>query len=294
MGEVGRRACEENGVSWLDLSGNAHIVSGGLRIHIEGRSNRFLSAGRPLNLFAPKSSRVVRWLLINPDKPFTQHEIARATKMDEGLVSRVVKRLLAEGLVVRDSNYAVKPRDPSLLLKSWLERYQFWRHTVYQGHAAARSGDALLNFVSDTLTAEGIGHAATGLAAAWVFTRFAAFRVVTIYLENEPSPDLKERLDFREESRGSNLWLVVPNDEGVFHGAMEKDGIRCAHPVQVCLDLKEHPERSAEAADKLRGELFRRGLSGKIPAASAIGDPALRISEKLGRPLRVIDMGKNK
>ena len=53
-----------------------------------------------------------------------------------------------------------------------------------------------------------------------------------------------------------NLWLAVPNDSGVFQGAVENDGIRCVHPVQVYLDLKEHPERSAEAADRLRTELL--------------------------------------
>jgi hypothetical protein len=42
---------------------------------------------------------------------------------------------------------------------------------------------------------------------------------------------------------------------GCVPGAVEKDGIRCVHPVQVHLDLKEQPERSAEAADRLRAEL---------------------------------------
>ena len=48
------------------------------------------------------------------------------------------------------------------------------------------------------------------------------------------------------------MWLVVLNDEGVFHGASEVEGVRCVHPVQVYLDLKAHPERADEAAKKLR------------------------------------------
>ena len=59
-------------------------------------------------------------------------------------------------------------------------------------------------------------------------------------------------LGFRRESRGSNTWLVMPNDEGVFHGAQQVNGIRCVHPVQAYLDLKDHPERAREAADELR------------------------------------------
>jgi hypothetical protein len=48
--------------------------------------------------------------------------------------------------------------------------------------------------------------------------------------------------------------LVIPNDEGVFHGAVLREEIRCVHPVQAYLDLHAHPERAEEAAQKLRAE----------------------------------------
>jgi hypothetical protein len=67
---------------------------------------------------------------------------------------------------------------------------------------------------------------------------------------------LLERPGFGEDPRGANLWLVVPNDACVFQGAVEKDAIRCVHPVQVYLDLKGHHERSTEAAERLRSELL--------------------------------------
>ena len=63
-------------------------------------------------------------------------------------------------------------------------------------------------------------------------------------------------LGFREEPRGTNTWRVVPDDEGVFHGTSQVDGVRCAHPVQVHLDLKDHPEGASEAADELRNQHF--------------------------------------
>ena len=116
--------------------------------------------------------------------------------------------------------------------------------------------------MGDTLAEHGVEHAATGLAAAWALTRFASFRIATVYLPADPSPDLVERLGFREGPRGANLWLVVPNDAGVFQGAVAKDGIRCVHPVQVYVDLKEHPERSAEAAERLRAELLTESQNG--------------------------------
>lgn len=262
MGEVGRTVCAEMGVGWLDLSGNAHIVAPGIRVIIEGKPNQFKTVGRPRSLFAPKSSRIVRWLLIHAGEFLTQREIARATGMDEGMMSRLVARLAAEDYIIRDERGGIRAKDPGLLLDAWRETYQFSKHTLHQGHVAARSGDALLRFVADTLAEHKVEHAATGLAAAWVLTRFAAFRIATIYLPADPSPELLERLGFREDAGGANLWLVVPKDAGVFHGAVEKDGIRCVHPVQVHVDLKDHPERAAEAAERLRAELLIRRRHG--------------------------------
>ncbi len=253
MGEVGRRLCEEEDIPWLDLSGNAHIVAEGLRVVIAGQPNRFKWRGRPSSAFAPKSSRIARWLLMHPQRAASQSEIAEATGMDRGFTSRIVGRLVEDGLILRERDGNVRAADPDLLLDAWREAYDFHRHRILRGHIAARTGDGLLAKLAAELRDRDVEHSATGLAAAWMLTRFATFRTVTIYLAVEPSDALLSDLGFREEPRGANVWLVVPNDAGVFHGATGHDGVRCVHPVQVYLDLKGHPERAEEAAAQLRG-----------------------------------------
>jgi hypothetical protein len=96
------------------------------------------------------------------------------------------------------------------------------------------------------------------LAGAWLCTHFAGFRLVTFFVERIPGEDIRKAIGFREEASGENVWLVVPNDVGVFYGASRRKGIMCAHSVQVYLDLKDHPERSAEAAEQLRKKLLLR------------------------------------
>jgi hypothetical protein len=256
MGEAGRERCAEADVAWLDLSGNARIVAPGLRIMVEGKPNLYKRPGRPSTVFAPKSSRIARWLLIHPTESLTQREIARATDTDEGYTSRIVGKLEEYGLILRDDSGAIRPKDPNLLLDAWREEYDFKKHHILRGHVAARSGDALLRKLAEALNRESIPHAATGLAAAWIIDRFAGFRTATLYLPEEPSSELLTALSFREDDRGANVWLVTPNDEGVFHGAGINDGVRCVHPVQVYLDLHAHPERAAEAAKKLRSLLL--------------------------------------
>jgi len=257
MGETGRRLCEERELAWLDLSGNARIKAPGLLIKVEGKPNRFKSAGRPPNLFAPKSSRIARQFLIQPDRALNQRELSQAADLDEGYTSRIVRRFEETGLIVRDEKGLLKPKDPEQLLDAWHEAYDFMRHRIMKGHVAARSGEELLHKIAGVLEKRAPAYAATGLGAAWLYSHFANFRLATFYLPHAPGDELFNALDFREDEKGANTWLVVPNDEGVFHGAEAKEGIRCAHAVQVYLDLKDHPERSLESASRLRQEYLK-------------------------------------
>lgn len=252
MGEVGRRLCEEAGVGWLDLSGNAHLVAPGLRVSVEGKPNQFIRSGRPRSVFAPKSARIARWLLIEPDRAFSQRELAKVTGLDEGFTSRIVRQLQEQQLVSRDSGGAVKVANFNALLDAWREVYDFSKHHIVRGHIAARSSDEVLRRVSAQLKRGKVEHAATGLAGARLCSGFAGFRVVSVYVADLPSQKAREAMGFHETESGENIWLVQPNDAGVFHGSREQEGITCAHPVQIYLDLKHHPERSAEAAAELR------------------------------------------
>ena len=254
MGEAGREICAEKNVSWLDLSGNAHINAPGLVIHIEGKPNQFKSAGRPKDIFAPKSSRISRHLLIEPGRFITQRELTQETSLDEGLVSRVVREMEKSGLLTRNAAGAVRPKDPNILLDAWYEKYAFSKHRIIKGFVAERSSSLALKKLTQALKDNDLSYAATGLSAAWLLSQFATYRTSTVYVSEEPSDDLLKELNFVKEEKGSNFWLVVPNDEGVFDGALERETIRCVHPVQIYLDLKGHPERAKESAKELRSE----------------------------------------
>lgn len=247
---------ERLGVSWLDASGNARIAAPGLRLYAVGRPNRFRRPGRPPNVFAPKSARVARWMLTHPNERFSQREIARGTGLSEGYVSRIVARLVDGAFLERGTDGTLQTKNPGLMLDAWREAYDFSRHSIIRGHVAARSGEALATSVAQALSEARVGYAATGLVAAWQMTHFAAFRTATFYVESHLARSALAPLGFHEDDRGSNLWLVVPNDRGVFQDAKQIGGIRCVSPVQAFLDLKDQPERSQEAASHLRVELF--------------------------------------
>ena len=258
MPQSGRERCREAGVSWLDLSGNARIVAPGLYVYVEGHRNKFRRSGRPETPFGPSGSRVARWLLMHHQLTVRQRALASATGLNEGHVSRIVGKLVDLELVERDQN-GVTVRHPERFLDAWHDEYRFDRHRIIQGHIPVRAGESVVQQVVPLIRQSQVSYAVTGLAAAWQINRFAGFRVSTVYIEEEPSENLLQSIGFRQEPRGSNTWLVVPNDKGVFQGAVDIHGVRCVHPVQVYLDLKGHPERASEAAQELRRELFTPG-----------------------------------
>ena len=258
MGPSGERRCREAGIPWLDLSGNARIVVPGLRIVVLGHDNAFKRAGRPSNVFAPKSARIARWLLMHPDTPVVQRDLARQVGLDEGFTSRIVRRLLEMDLLRRDADGLLIVPDSVLLLDAWNEGYRFGRHRLVRGHLAARSGDELSDKLAARLQSNDIEHAFTGLAAAWQYTHFAMFRLASVYLPDGITGATLDALGVREGTKGANLWLVAPDDEGVLHGVAEVEGLRCVHPVQAWLDLQSHPERAADAADALRERYLDR------------------------------------
>ncbi len=278
MTDGGRRACTAAKLSWFDLGGNACIVTPRLRVIVDGRPNRFRARPRPTSTAARSRASLVRWLLTSETMSFTTTWAATATGVPESAVKRIAARLKQEKHLIRSSRGEYRVKNPVLLADAWRDEDRFARHTLIQGSIAARSGDALTRFVSDTFAAEGVVHAATGLSAAWMHAPFAAFRIATFYVTEVPSKELREKLAFYDDPRGANLWLVVPDDESVFQHIDFVGTVSCVHPAQAYVDLKGHPERAPEAADRLR-----RLLAEKHDAWRREGLRELtRLTEKFG------------
>ena len=249
MTHAGAAAASERGLNWVDLSGNARLQDDGLYVWVEGRPDQFPKRGRPSTPFAPKSSRVSRVLLLDPTRWWRQKDLAEETQLDDGHISRVVRRLDEDDLLQRQGA-EFRPRDPEVLLDSWAEIYRFDRHDIVTGHVTG-SGVELVAELHDRLADAGIRHAFTGLPAAWAFGHHARFRVTSAYVDGDPRV-AADAVTLRRGEKGANVQLIGPDDEGVFQGSREADSYPCVSPVQVYLDLLHLPERAKEAADQLR------------------------------------------
>jgi len=251
MTPAGAKTAEERSLNWIDLSGNARIREEALYVRVEGRPNRFSRPGRPSSAFAPKGSRVARILLLDPSRWWRQKDLAEVTGLNDGYLSRVVRRLEDDKLLDRD-NGELRPRSPELLLDAWTNDYRFDRHDVLAGHMSG-SGVDLAVELHRRLTRAGIAHAFTGLPAAWAFGQHARFRLCSVYVAGDPR-EAADAIALRRSTKGANVQLIGPNDGGVFEGQRYTREYPCVSPVQTYLDLGHLPERAKEAAEQLRAD----------------------------------------
>jgi len=257
MGDAGAKTCADAEVDWLDLSGNASITAPGIRLERRGRPNKFKRSGRPSSVFSPRSSRLVRQLLLESDG-LERHDLVRSSGLDEGYASRVLGKMRDEGVILVEGN-RLRLVDRLAMLDAWRSEYEFLELVhVRKGHLSVESGQTLA-VLAERLN-ETCDYAMTGLGAAALMTGFGNHRLVTSFVASAPDDAMLRSLGIRPEERGANVWLAQPKDDAVFWGAhtLEGSSVRCAAKLQVYLDLKAQPERAEEATTAIREELKRQ------------------------------------
>lgn len=249
MSSTSAKAAEDEHLNWIDFAGNACLRDENLRVWVWGKPRVYRPRGRPASPFAPRSARIARQLLLHPGRWWRQRDLAEVTGLNDGTVSRVVRRLTDESLADRQDG-RVRSHDPGLLLDAWTADYRFDRHDILEAHMSG-TGIDLARTLAQRLEDENFHHAFTGLPAAWVIDAFAQFRLISVYVDGDPRV-VADALELRRSGKGANVQLIGPNDSSVFAGEERRKGLNCVSIVQTYLDLQHLPERAKEAADHLR------------------------------------------
>jgi hypothetical protein len=85
--------------------------------------------------------------------------------------------------------------------------------------------------------------------AAWLRRPHTIPPVVSAYVRQRRLLDV---IPARRVSTGGNLWLIIPEDEGVFSGGEECQGFPLVGDVQIYLDLLPVGQRGPETAAEFR------------------------------------------
>jgi hypothetical protein len=244
---------KRSGLGYLDLSGNCHLSFENILIEKEGKPN-LRPANRPLkSLFAPRATRVVRVVLVDPQHAWRLEELAKAAEVSLGHAHNVVKRLEELSWVERNSRQRIQLTRPAELLEAWVEAYSYRQNDVqayFSGERIARS------LVVD------LGRAAHEARRRYAFTLHSGaalvapnvrFPAIHCYLEGDPEP-VARALGLRPGEGEGNVYFLTPYDHGVFYAPLAKGGLPVVCLPQLYADLYHYERRGREQAAHLRRE----------------------------------------
>ncbi len=247
--------CIQDGLGYLDLSGNSRLCFGSVYVEQKGQPNRFLEKRRLRSLFSPKSERVVRVLASDPHRAWKITDLAAEAEVSVGQVANVKKRLAdREWIEVTGKGFAMIA--PEKLLSEWSQAYDFGKNDVRELYSLEALPDIEAR-LAGVLEAKRIRYALTAFSAAARMAATVRYKRVTAYVEKLPESLLPE-LDIKPVDSGGNVNLVVPYDTGVFYGSGQVEGVTVAGPVQVYLDLLSFRGRGEEAAEAIKREILEK------------------------------------
>lgn len=250
-----RQLCEEKGVCYLDLAGNARIAFGGVFIERMVADGPVAEQRGLKSLFRPKSAQVLRAMLREPGRAWRVTELSDISGVSLGHVSNVRTALIdREWASASDDGLVLS--EPDGLLDAWRDSYtappgeQLRFYTPLHGRALEDAARRALR------AEDGRGRAAfASFSAAQWLSPYGRTGMHYFFADEEGLRMLQAALKLVPIPKGENVVVTVPQDLGLLSDTIEPaPGAVCTSPVQTYLDLSIAGERGAEAADHLRQE----------------------------------------
>ena len=241
-----------NGFGYVDLSGNCYVAFDNVLIEKEGKPN-VRPTTRPLKtLFAPRATRVIRALLVEPERTWRLEELAKAAEVSLGHAHNVIQRLRDMDWVERVETNRIRLAAPSDLLNAWREEYNYRVNGVTGYMTPEPPRRKLMELLAHQAETMGRRYAFTLQAGASLIAPHGRLTTIHCYLEGERER-FTQALGLRPAGSGeASVQLLAPHDPGIFYTPMEKGGLKVVSLPQLYVDLYHFERRGPEQAEFLR------------------------------------------
>ena len=258
-----RKQCQEEGVYFLDLSGNVFLEYDGLYIERIGYPNRFPEKRSGRGPFSDKASLILRAAFSDIKKVWGVRELAQSIGLDPGFVSRMAQELERRNYVSRmDSK--LKLRDPGSLLEDWIREYDYHRNQEVRHFCLAKGPEEIIDKLVAARFPEDIPYALGLHAGANLVAPYAVYNEVHIYIQGKGSINrFVKKLKLKEAREGANLIFLLPYyKHSVFYGKQRIRNLWVVSDLQLYLDLHNYPIRGLEQAEHLYEKRLKQIIEG--------------------------------
>lgn len=245
----------KQGLNHADLNGRLFIKTTHYLLDRQPRGKAYRNPISEPDLFSLKTSRLIRALLSNRETAWTQEALGEHTGLSPGLISRILKTVVAYGYVSREkavpgikSRAHYRLREFDRLLDAW-KANDAWRKRVEIVQYSTLTSD--LNELAGTLR-DALGEDRvyfTQWFAAHLRHPYTTPPLVSAYVRTRQVPEVPFA---RKVQTGGNLWLILPEDEGIFFDVQQVRGFNLVSDVQIYLDLLQVGQRGPDQAEALR------------------------------------------
>lgn len=224
----------EREINYIDLTGNAllRIDNPPFYLQTEGSERNPTPKERgQAQLRGVKAARLIR-LLADVRPPYGVRELAEASGLAPGYVSRMLDTLYGDALIERQPRGPVESVDAQGLLKRWASSYDVFKTNRVETYVA--SGLPLLLRELANHPTEEPGFAITGSVAAARRAPIAAPAMLLAYCDAPAT--LARDLGLLPAEEGANVVLLKPFDPIVWDYNESEKGLRYAATSQVAVD----------------------------------------------------------
>jgi len=237
--------CKQEGIGYLDFSGNCLLNFDFVYINKAGRSVPISKKKKFRSWFSPRAERVLRLLLMHPQRLWKIRELANEAYVTPNQALNI-KHHLARRKWLEDSGQGFRLAKPDLLLDEWSSNYLSGRSTerVFSSPKTTIEIEMTLASICQERI---IPYALMGFSAAMRFDPTLHHDRVSAYVLCDVS-NIVTALELTEASGKGNVSLWIPYDDGVLRGAEQFDHAKITTPLQSYLDLINLDARGEKAA----------------------------------------------
>lgn len=251
ISEKSEQVCIQNGLGYVDLSGNMYLSIGTVYISEKGNPNKFpkkKSSKHIFNYSSTITALILRKLLEDTNKVWKLQYLAKSVGCSIGMVSRI-KDKLCEQLWAEMTSVGLKIVDSRGLLEAWSQEYKLPADRMVGCYTL----ETLVGFeerIGKLRKAHGIDSCLTGLSGGARYAPVVRYNRIHVLVSHE---DIEEFIQFggcKRVDSGANV-IIIEARQDQMAGAKEIRGDLVASPVQVFLDCMQLKGRGKEMADAI-------------------------------------------
>lgn len=264
-----RELLEEQGINYLDLTGNARISLDNPTVFIRSagatQAPKLVARGQ-VRLRGPKAARIVR-LLIDVRPPYGVRDVAAVSGVAISYISRLLDSLDSDAVIERSTRGRVESVDVPRLLGRWAQAYDVFTTNEATTFLAPQGAKAALERMR---TAASMGRLAiTGSFAAVRLAPVAAPALLVAYTDDVDA--VSRALDLLPADEGSNVALLRPYDPVVWDRTTTDDGLTYVAPSQAAVDSLSGNGRMPAEGEALINWMTEDESLWRLPSLADVG-----------------------